>query len=279
MSLDFIVQIFNTLFLGPIINLLVLIYRGLDGLGVPGAVGFAIIILTIVIRMIVWPFMAAQLKSAKKMQDLKPHLDVLKTKHKGDKQEFAKAQMALYKEHGVNPAGGCLPTLIQFPVLIALYQAILAFFDGQHGLDKVNHLLYSPSWHLDQAPDLHFFGLNLANKPSDFASMGYLLLLVPLVTAALTFVQSKMMMPQAVKVNKNDSKKEVKAKETTEDAMAAVQGQMVYMMPLLIGFFSWQFPIGLALYWNTFTLLGIWQQYLVSGWGGLSSLVSSLKKA
>lgn len=278
MSLGFIGDIFNQIFLSPIINILVLIYRGLDSLAIPGALGFSIVILTILIRLLVWPFMATQLKSAKKMADLKPHLDALKSKHKDDKQSFAKAQMELYKEHGVNPAGGCLPTLIQFPIIIALYQAILALFDGPAGLEKVNAFIYIPSWRLDHAPDLSFFGANLANKPSEFSSVGYLILLVPLITAGFTFLQSRMMIPVPVKVYPKDSPKEVKEKGSTEDAMQAVQGQMVYMMPLMVGFFSWQFPIGLALYWNIFTLLGVWQQYLVSGWGGLSSFLSPLKK-
>ncbi len=279
MPLELIGQIFNLVFLGPIINLLVLIYRALDSIHLPGAIGFSVIILTVLIRLVVWPFMATQLKSAKKMAELKPHLDVLKSKHKDDKQAYAKAQMDLYKEHGVNPAGGCLPTLIQFPIIIALYQAILAFFGGQAGLDKVNQLLYLPSWRLSQAPDLQFFGVNLANKPSEFANIGYFVLLVPVITAALTFLQSKMMTPSPIKVYPTDTKKEAKEKESTEDAMAAVQGQMVYMMPLMIGFFSWQFPIGLALYWNTFTFIGMLQQYLISGWGGLGSFfnISKLK--
>ncbi len=279
MLLESITQIFNLIFLGPIINLLVLIYRALDSLHIPGALGFSVIILTVLIRLVIWPFMSAQLKSAKKMADLKPHLSALKSKHKDDKQAYARAQMDLYKEHGINPAGGCLPTLIQFPIIIALYQAILAFFDSSAGLNRINDLLYLPSWHLDKAPDLHFFGVNLANKPSEFATVGYFLLAVPLLTALLTFLQSKMMLYNPVKIDSKDSKKEIKEKESMEDTMAAVQGQMVYMMPLMVGFFSWQFPIGLALYWNIFTLIGILQQYLISGWGGLATLFSPLKKS
>ena len=136
--MSIITDLFNTFFFQPIINLLVLIFKVLESVGLPGALGFAIILLTIIIRLLVWPFMAVQLKSAKKMADLKPKLDELKTKHGSDRQALAAAQMSLYKEHGVNPAGGCLPTLIQFPVLIALYQTILAFFEGNGGLEKIN---------------------------------------------------------------------------------------------------------------------------------------------
>src|SRR5688572_20939843 len=98
-------DIFNLIFMGPVVNLLVLIYQGLSSIHLPGALGFSIIILTVLIRVLVWPFMSSQIKATKKMADLKPHMDALKVKHKGDKQALATAQMALYKEHGVNPAG------------------------------------------------------------------------------------------------------------------------------------------------------------------------------
>lgn len=270
-------DIFNTVFLGPIINLLVLIHYGLNIIRLPGALGFSIIILTIVIRLLVWPFMASQLKSAKKMADLKPHLDALKSKHKDDRQALASAQMALYKEHGVNPAAGCLPTLIQLPVLIGLYQAIFALFEGSQGLDKINALLYNRSWYLDKSPDLNFFGVNLASKPSEFASVGMFLLLVPVITGLLTFVQSKMMTPKSLKDYPSDSPKEKKEKESFEDSMSAVQSQMTYLLPIMLGYFAFQFPIALSLYWNTLTILGIIQQYYISGWGGLEQYAKRFK--
>lgn len=265
--------IFDTLFFGPIVNLLVLILKLLELISIPGALGFAIILLTIVIRILVWPLMAAQIKSAKKMADIKPHLDEIKKKHKDDKQSLAAAQMALYKEHGVNPTGGCLPTLIQFPVLIALYQVILAFFAGNGSLERINGILYTSTLHLDSIPSPLFFGLNLADKPTSG-----LLILVPIITALLTFLQSKMMMPKPVKNYPTDTPKEKKEKESVEDSMSAIQSQMMYVMPVMIGFFAFQFPIGLALYWNTLTIVGITQQYLISGWGGLEGWVRLIKK-
>ncbi|KKS69033.1 MAG: Preprotein translocase YidC subunit [Candidatus Daviesbacteria bacterium GW2011_GWA2_42_7] len=236
-------DLFNTLLFRPIVTLLVLIYQGLSSLGLPGAFGFTIIILTVAIRLLVWPFMSKQLKSAKKMAELKPHLDTLKEKHKGDKQALASAQMALYKEHGVNPAGGCLPTLIQIPIIIALYQTIFAFFGNGQGLENINKAIYFPNLQLSASPNLNFFGINLAAKPADFGSLGVAVLLIP----------------------------------DMADSMSAVQGQMMYMMPLMIGYFAFQFPIGLALYWNVFTILGIIQQYLLSGWGGIEGWVKVLQ--
>ncbi len=270
--------IFNLIFLGPVINLLVFIFQGLQSLHIPGALGFSIIILTVLIRVLVWPFMSSQMAATKKMADLKPHLDELKKKHKGDKQALATAQMALYKEHGVNPAGGCLPALIQIPVFIALYQAIINILPGADGnIDKINSLLYSPSMKLPSYLDPNFFGINLGIKPSEFSQFGLLLLLVPIITALLTFVQSKMALPVPVKRYPSDSPKEEKEKEGLEESMGQVQSQMVFMMPLMIGYFAFTFPIGLAIYWNTYTILGIVQQHRVSGWGGLESLVTRVK--
>lgn len=275
--MQIIFDLFNAFLFRPIVTLLVLIYQGLSSLGLPWAFGFTIIILTIAIRLLVWPFMSKQLKSAKKMVELKPHLDALKVKHKGDKQALAAAQMALYKEHGVNPAGGCLPTLIQIPIIIALYQTIFAFFGDGQGLENINKAIYFPNLQLSSSPDLTFFGVNLAAKPSEFGTLGVAVLLVPIITAGLQFIQSKMMAAKPVKTYPEDKPKEKKEKEDMADSMSAIQGQMMYMMPLMIGYFAFQFPIGLALYWNVFTILGIVQQYLLSGWGGMEGWVKVLQ--
>lgn len=272
-----IIDLFNLIFLGPIINLLVLIFQGFQALNIPGALGFAIIILTVLIRILVWPFMASQIKATKKMADLKPNLDVLKTKHKGDKQALAQAQMALYKEHGVNPAGGCLPALVQIPVFLALYQSIINILPGGGGnVDKINALLYLPQFKLSGSLDPNFFGLNLGVKPSDFGVS--LLLLIPLLTAVLTFIQSKMTLPKPIKHYPSDSPKEGKEKASIEESMGQVQSQMVFLMPIMIGYFAFSFPVGLAFYWNVYTILGILQQYKMTGWGGMSDFVSRFRK-
>ncbi len=266
-------DIFNLFFFYPVTNLLVLIIKGLQVVGLPGALGFSVVVLTIIIKLVLWPFYHAQIKSSQKLVQLKPELDKLKDSHRDDKKALQLAQMELYKKHGVNPAGGCLPALIQIPVFIALYQAIGNVLPGlsDGSLDKLNSMLYVGWMHLVQAPDPSFFGLNLATKPSEFASQGLFLLLVPLMTAALTFVQSMMTMPKkALKVYPTDTPKEVKEKGSVEDSMMQVQAQMVYMMPLMIGYFAFSFPVGLAIYWNTYTILGIIQQYGISGWGGLA---------
>lgn len=268
-------DIYNALFFAPVVNLIVFVIRLLETAHIPGALGFSIILLTIGIRALIWPLMSTQMRSAKKMADLRPHLEELKKKHGSDKQAMAAAQMALYKEHGINPAAGCLPVLIQIPPMIAIYQVIFAFFQGDAGLTKINNVLYNTSWKLVSIPDLNFFGLNLAIKPSDFQTVGLMVLLIPVVTGLLQLVQAKMMAPKAVKPYPSDSPKEKKEKESTEDTMLAVQSQMTYLMPVMIGYVAFTFPMGLALYWNTLTLIGIWQQHRISGWGGLEAMKNS----
>lgn len=274
-------DIFNFFLLQPIINLVVLILYGLQSLHVPGAAGFSIILLTVVISLVTWPFRTKQIKSAKlmseKMAELRPRINELKEKHKGDKLKFSQAQADLLKEHGVNPAAGCLPSIIPLLLIIPLYQVIFAFFEGAKGLEKINYFLYSKSWHLSAIPDLNFFGVNLATKPSDFATAGVFVLIVPLITAFLTLIQSLMMSPKKVKLYKSDSPKEVKEKEESEDMSVAMQKQMIFMMPVMIGFAAFSFPVGLALYWNTLTILGVIQQYKVSGLGSLEQWIDKIK--
>lgn len=265
-----VVSLFNTLFFIPIINVMVLLVHVFNSIGAPGSLGLSIIALTAIIRFLIWPFMSLQLRSTYKMSELKPHLDKLKQKHKNDQQAFAKAQMSLFKEHGINPLAGCLPALIQIPVFFALYQVIFAFFEAKSGLIRINDLIYPFLPDLQKMPDPQFLGLSLSHKPSEFSQYGWILLLVPVITALLTFIQSKMMVAKKVMPYPSDSPKEKKEKESTSDAMSAMQSQMMYLMPLMVGFFSWQFPIGLALYWNTFTIFGIIQQYKIMGLGGLS---------
>lgn len=271
-----IIDLFNLIFMGPVINLLVLIFQGLQSIHFPGALGLSIIALTVLIRILVWPFMASQIKATKKMAELKPHMDELKKKHKDDKKALATAQMALYKEHGVNPAGGCLPALIQIPVFIALYQSIINILPGGN-IDNINRLLYFPVLKLPSTIDPSFLGLNLGLKPSEFGTFGVYLLLIPLATALLTFVQSKMALPKPIKHYPSDSPKEGKEKEGLEESMGQVQSQMVYMMPIMIGYFAFSFPIGLAIYWNTYTILGIIQQYRITGWGGMADFIGKFK--
>ena len=265
---------FDLILVNPIFNVLIAFYTALEAIHIPGALGLAIILMTVLIRLIVWPLTTAQLKSAKKMADLKPHMDRLKVEHGHDKTRHQQELSKLYKEHGVNPLAGCLPLLLQIPIFIALYNVLLKMveFDKADFLQSINSHLYSPALYLDKTPATAFLGFNLASKPSDWQSAGFALLLIPVITGVLQLVQSKMM------VAANNKPKE-KGKDGMQDTMSQVQSQMTYLMPVMIAFFAYGFPVGLSLYWNTFTIIGIIQQYVVAGAGGMNKyLPQSLRK-
>lgn len=262
--------IWNQLLIVPIVNVLVALYKMFEWLRIPGALGFAVIGLTVLIRLLLYPLMASQMKSAKKMADLKPHLDALSAKHKEDKKALQQAQLDLYKQHGVNPAAGCLPLLIQMPVLIALYNVFYQVL--QNGnltklIEDINTVLYVPVLKLTNL-DLTFFGTNLAVKPSEWQTHGWWLLAIPVMTAGLQWWQSKLMLPAGSNSKILDQKSQQiekdKKEEKKQDDMAEMQKQMAMITPIMFGMFAYQFPLGLALYWNVFGLFGIMQQIKVN---------------
>lgn len=268
-------SLWNQILIWPIMNLLVMFYKLSEWLHLPGPLGFAIIFLTIVMRLILYPLMQAQLKSAKKMAAMKPHIDALNAKHKDDKKALQQAQLDLYKEHGVNPAAGCLPLIVQFPVLIALYNVFYSVFtsgDMTAVVAQINQIVYSPALRL-HTMDLSFFGVNLGIKPSSFQTDGWWLLSIPVVTGLLQWYQTKLMMPvksEQLTVDRSPSKKiskknleDTKAEKKQDTAME-MQKQMAMIMPIMFGYFALQFPLGLALYWNIFGLFGILQQIRVN---------------
>ncbi|KKQ35307.1 MAG: Membrane protein insertase, YidC/Oxa1 family [Microgenomates group bacterium GW2011_GWA2_37_6] len=262
-------EIFNILIVNPIINVLVAIYQALSFLHIPYPLGFSIIGLTIVIRIILYPLISSQLKASKKMQALVPHLSNVKEKHKGDKKRIQEETMRLYKEHGVNPAAGCLPTLIQLPVIWGLYSVLnnVVQKNSAELVRYINGIVLSPL-KLDKAWDPSFFGIPLGQSPSHLmSSIAIVAISIPILTAVFQFVQSKMMFSPGPKTQtkKND------------DFASAFQSQATYIFPIMIAFFSFSFPVGLSLYWNTFTIFGIIQQYKIGGLGGLESLWQKTK--
>jgi YidC/Oxa1 family membrane protein insertase len=279
-------NVFNTPVLGPIniaiTNVLLLFYQGLVLLHVPNPLGLSIILLTIAIRLILAPFTASQLHATRKMQKITPHLNKLKEKHKGDAKMLQQETMKLYKEHGVNPMAGCLPMLIQLPLIWALYSVLQNVVSASPKviLTQINHIVYLPFLKLPTAWDTNFFGLSLGTSPSKLIStVGIAVLLFPIATGVFQFIQSKMMFAPAEPENPKDivisgDKKEKKG----DDFASAMQTQSLYIFPIMIGFFSFTLPIGLSLYWITFTLFGIIQQYMIQGWGGLQPWIDKIKK-
>ncbi len=256
-------NVFNVFLVIPILNILISIYKLFSTLGIPGALGFSIIAMTALMRVVLNPLMKTQLKNAHKINKLKPHLDKLNELYKHDKQRLHQEQLKLYQQAGINPAAGCLPLLLQMPILIALYNLFFQLLNNG-SMDKVvgeiNKAVYF-SFLKIQTLDLSFFGTNLAYKPSEWQKYGPWLLLVPFFTALLQYWQTKLMIPQTQTQDLPSKATEAKKEEKKEEDMSvAMQKQMSIMMPLMIGFFAYSFPLGLSLYWNTFTVFGIIQQ-------------------
>ncbi len=272
-------EFFNTFFIIPIINVLLLIYQLFAFFHIPYALGFSIIVLTIIIRLLMYPLMASQLKASKKMQAIAPHISHLKEKHKGDAKKLQEETMRLYKEHGINPAAGCLPMIIQFPLIMALYSVLQTAVSTQQTniVSHINKLVYFDGLKLVKPWDQSFFGIALGQNPSHLISSVPLIVLVPVVTGLLQFIQSKMMIAPAP-ANKITQIKEP-GKKQDSDFSTVFQSQTLFIFPLMIAYFSYSFPIGLSLYWNTFTLFGILQQYQIAGLGSLEPWLKKITRA
>ncbi len=253
--------LFDAALTKPIVTVLAGIYHGLLLLHVPYPLGFSLILLTVVMRIVLYPLTHSQLKASKQMQTVAPHLSRLKDKHKNDSKKLQTETMKLYKEHGINPAAGCLPLIIQLPIIWALYDAFqkIVNMSPDAAMRFVNNEVYISTFKLTMPWDLSFFGIPLGLSPSALLQTMPYLLLIPVITGVLQFIQSKMMI---LPKDPNEKKK-------SDDFATAFQTQSTYLFPFMIALFSYQLPVGLSLYWNTFTIFGILQQYQLQGWGGM----------
>ena len=172
--------------------------------------------------------------------------------------------MRLYQEAGINPASGCLFMIIQIPVFIALYQTLQHFFvaDTTKIIVSLNKTLYFPFLHF-KTLDVWFLGINLAASPKQMGSL--FAYLIPIVTGILQYFQTVsttagMMPPPSTAIeSKKDGKKE---DSSADDFQKAMNTQMKYVFPFMIGWFALSMPAGLALYWNIFSVFSIIQYEL-----------------
>jgi len=227
------IQLFNTLVYQPIFNALVFLYNIVPG----HDLGVAIIILTIVIRVILYPLAKKQIESQKRMQEIQPEIKRIQEKYKSDKEKQGRELMNLYKEKKVNPASGCLPLVVQIIFIIALYQALMAGINFSECKD-----LYSVVFCPDEIKTSFLGILDLA-KPS---------IILAALAAAAQFIQTKMMMGSAKNIPSSGK----------GDFSQIMNKQMLYLGPLLTLFIGAKFPAGLPLYWLVMTLFMIGQQYL-----------------
>jgi YidC/Oxa1 family membrane protein insertase len=217
-----------------------------------GPFGIAIVLLTIAIKLIISPVFQYQLTTSRRVQAqqrlVAPQLAAVRKKYKKDPQRLNQETMALYKEHNINPLAqmsGCLPALVQSPILIALFYVIR----DAHKTLAIH--------------DFYFLGIRLDLHASTFPAgllppgQSALALALPILAALTTFVQTKMMTPSG-------------GMASQDATQAAMTQNMTLIMPFIIGVISLQFPTALALYWVASNLFSIGQQYFITGWGSLS---------
>jgi YidC/Oxa1 family membrane protein insertase len=238
----------NTVIIDPAVNALLWIYSVLAQ-----NFGLAIIAFTILIRLITYPLTAQQMKSSQSMQNLQKSKEwqELQKKYKDEKEKLAQEQMKLYREMGVSPFGSCLPTIIQFPIIIGLYQAVIRalavtpiqllelsshvypFFNAAALIPLNNYFLW-----MDLSQPETAYGIKIA---------GFGLPILAILVVASTYLQSKLMTPPP----------------TTGDQAAGMTRAMNLYMPLFMGYLAYSFPSGLAIYFVTSNAVGILQYALM----------------
>lgn len=227
-------ELFNTILTQPLFNLLVFLYNIIPGENL----ALAIIALTILIKLALYPLASQAIRSQKALQELQPKINALKSKYKGDREGLAKATMGLYKAEKVNPLSSCLPLLIQLPFLIAVFHV---FSYGLHpeNLNQLYSFIQNPGTLKTVA-----FGLDLAQPNIYLAAL----------TGLAQYFQTKMLVHTR-------QPKVPGAKD--EDMMAQMNKQMMYFMPIITVVIGASMPAGLILYWLVTTVLTIGQQQLL----------------
>lgn len=243
--------LWTTLFYQPLYNVLIFFINVVPG----HDLGVGIILMTILIRTILLIPSQNALKSQRKMQELQPKLNKIKEKFKDNQEMMTKETYAVWKEHKVNPFGSCLPLLIQFPVLIALYHVV------QNGLNPDNsYLLYGALKNFSYV-GIHVNFLNIL----DLTKINIYVL--PLLVGGLQFLQMKLAMirSKTAKVNENagDRSRPVPATKVGNE-MDMANKMMIYFMPGMIAVFTASVPAGMGLYWCVSTIYGIAQQLVVN---------------
>jgi YidC/Oxa1 family membrane protein insertase len=237
--------LWNEGILRPMVNSLVLLYAL-----VGHNLGVAIILFTIIIRLVTFPLTLKQLKQSKAMADLQPKLAEIQKRYAKDPRKRSEETMRLYRQAGVNPLGCLGPLLIQFPIWIGLYQTLVeAVPSTPDSLLALSKRLYPwlPLLHQQIPLDNRFLWLNLGTPdPTPF---------LPLLVGLSMWVQQKM-----------------STYPTPDPRQQQMNQMLLWMMPFMFILFTFQFPSGLALYWVVSNVVGIVMQYFITGWGGLEEL-------
>jgi len=230
-----LIEIYNTILYQPIFNLLVWFYNVIPG----HDIGLAIIAITVVIKLILYPFSLQSIKAQKVLQELQPKLDEIKKKYKGDQQALTRATIELYKQEKISPFSSCLPLLIQFPFLIAVYHVFRKGLTNGQSLEILYSFIHNPG-----TINAVSFGLVDLSKPN---------VVLAILAGVAQYWVSKMLV----------SKKQPQVEGAKDESMTAIMNkQMIYFMPLITIFIGLSLPSGLTLYWFITTLLtGAQQMY------------------
>lgn len=208
--------------------------------GWTGSLGIAIILFTILTRLLILPLTIKQLQSSRKMQALQPAMAELRRKYGKDQQRVTEEMTKLYRENKVNPAGSCLPLLIQLPIFLGVWQAVYRLLNASSVTET-------------------FLGVNLGQaawQNGQFHGLQYLVL--PVLSVLLQLMVSVMAQPKI------------------QDPQQKAMSQAMLLMPLVFGYISFTFNQGAVLYWVTGSLFAVVQQFFISGWGSLTNYLPFL---
>jgi YidC/Oxa1 family membrane protein insertase len=247
--LEAISFLWTELIIRPMLNGLVVLYTILFS-----NMGLAIIVLTALIRLITLPLTLKQLRQMRAMSSLQPKLKEIQDRYARDRSRISTETMRLYKEAGVSPFGCLGPMIVQMPILIGLFRVLIqTVFSRPDNLVGLSEKLYT--W-IPVAPIYTAAPLNSNFLWLDLAQSDPTNIIMPVLVFATTWVQQKMTM-----------------QPSSDPRQSGNQAMMLWLMPLMIAFFSFTLPSGLALYWITSNLMGIAIQYFVTGgWGPLFPL-------
>lgn len=240
--------VYNDLIYRPLFNLLVFIYDIVPGQDI----GVAIILLTILVRLVLYKVNGRAIKGQRELQEIQPLIREIQQKYKDDKEKQAQELMAMYQKHKISPFSGCLPLLIQFPIIIALYHTFLNGFR-----DESLSLLYPFVPNPGHMQSLSFGGAIDLAVPN---------VALALIASFLQYRQTKSLMDVANQKKSEQEKKreeEMTPEEKMQEMAQSISKNMMYMMPVMTFMFGMTLPSGLALYWSVTTLFAIVQQYLI----------------
>jgi len=229
-------EFFNAILFQPIFNGFVVVYN------LVGDVGIVIFIITVLIKLALYPLTNQSIKAQKSLTELQPKLEEIKQKHKKDQQVLAQETMKLYKEHKVNPFGSCLPILVQLPVFFALYYVLQNALGESPSFDLLYPFVANPE-------SINPMSLGLFN-------LGEVSVVLAVLAAGSQFWQAKMFSRRQPPKKAGEGAKD-------ENMMSMMNKQMLYFMPFLTLIIGLQFPGGLTLYWFLSTLItGIQQVFI-----------------